>query len=746
MAKNSFQLEIQNCRNIKTIEGTKLAIAKNALNVFYGKNGVGKSGLIKALKFAQSPTDENLAALESFEYRETHDPAVEPGVHVDPRIRHLLVFDDDWIDAFCFRRSGIHENAYELYVRNEDIKKLEKQRLNIFGYLRKAIASSEAKDVEEMLSEISKKIGKVNKSGSFGSSAPIVKAYKDGVPIEPVPLALKPAVKGMTAVEKANWLTWRQAKPIVHDADVCPYCGIEDSYRQDVCRQYDESRQHDGIKQWQNIAGLYSDGRKYLSRKYAVLLGKIIKGTKKPDATQIADLSDMATMAKNVIDALARIEKLLEEQDSLDAKTLVSDLKNQAATIESCDLFLKTHEGKKTNAAKAFDWITDAINRIASTQADIDIISKELIKKVADSVSGHEGEINAFLEQCGYPYHISIQCNIPIAEADVFLIPRGVSISVDEPEEALSYGEKNALALVLFMHEAIKQPSALIVLDDPISSFDYDKRYGILYALFSSQCHIFTENLAGKTVLVTTHDPLVVCDLIKIRVPGIGSKTIKGQYLTCDSDGVLRSTLLSEESMEPFTQLLRRKIKQAKDRPRAFGYVRIRQLAELLRRGPEDKRTKQGWTFSLVSDLIHGRDYTETLRYHDWDKPDDVKVSMCENYIKELTGWEVSFWDEIQFYADCMTHLIDLYKTPRLNSEDKLLLVRLMLERDQTLTEGYDMLKRFADESCHVGGSYLFQLNGEEFDQVPFYVVEWCNEVAKRAEDKYCNKSSVKRT
>lgn len=738
MAKNSFYVEIRNCRNIKTIENAKLAISKNALNVFYGKNGIGKSGLIKALKFAQSPTDENLAALESFEYRESHDPAVKPVVHADPRIRHLLVFDDDWIGAFCFRRSGIHENAYELYVRNDDIKKLEKQRSNKFGYLRKALASPEAQEVERRLSEISKRIGKVNKSGSFGASAPIVKAYKDGVPIEPVPPALKPAVKGMTAVEKANWLAWRQAKPIVHDADVCPYCGTEDSYRQDVCRLYDESRQHDGIKQWQSIAGLYSDGRKYLSRKYSVLLGRLIKGAKKPDATQIVDLSDMTTMAKGVIDALARIGRLLEEQDSLDAKILVSDLKNQAATIENCDLFLKTHEGKRTNAAKAFDWIADAINRIASTQADIDAISKELVKKVADNVSGHENEINAFLGQCGYPYQISIQCNIPTSEADIFLIPKGASIPVDEPEEALSYGEKNALALVLFMHEAIKQSPALIVLDDPISSFDYDKRYGILYALFSSQCHIFAENLAGKTVLVTTHDPLVVCDLVKIRVPGIGAKSIKGQYLTCDSDGVLSSTPLSEESMEPFTQLLRRKIKQTKDRPRAFGYVRIRQLAELLRRSPEDKKTKQGWTFSLVSDLIHGRGYAETLRYHDWDKPDDAKVSMCENYIKELTGWEVSFWDEIQFYSDCMTHLIDLYKAPRLSSEDKLLLVRLMLERDQTLTEGYDMLKRFADESCHVGGSYLFQLNGEEFDQVPFYVVEWCDEVAKRAEDKYC--------
>ena len=39
----------------------------------------------------------------------------------------------------------------------------------------------------------------------------------------------------------------------------------------------------------------------------------------------------------------------------------------------------------------------------------------------------------------------------------------------------------------------------------------------------------------------------------------------------------------------------------------------------------------------------------------------------------------------------------------------------------------------FADETCHIGGSYLFQLDGDEYVQVPFYVMEWCDEVAAKA-------------
>ena len=43
--------------------------------------------------------------------------------------------------------------------------------------------------------------------------------------------------------------------------------------------------------------------------------------------------------------------------------------------------------------------------------------------------------------------------------------------------EHLSYGEKNAFALVLFMYSVLKDNPDLIVLDDPISSFDGNKKF-----------------------------------------------------------------------------------------------------------------------------------------------------------------------------------------------------------------------------------------------------------------------------
>lgn len=734
MTKNYIQVELKNCRNINAVAGDSVRITRNALNVFFGKNGVGKSSLIRALRYLLDPNDENLEHLKSYEYRSTSDPDLAPKVASDSNIKDLLVFDEDWIEGFCFEGSNVHQNAYKLYVQTENVRKLEKERSKQFGYLNKALSSSEMDDTKKRLTEISKKIGKVNKGGGFASSAPISKAYKDGVPIEPLPKELRPIVRDMTVVEKANWLSWRQSKPAIHNESVCPYCGIEDKDRQIICKEYDATRKQDGIKQWLNIAAAYSEYRPYIKVAYSALLGEVLRSSTPPTQSQLDVIAAIANMAKETLEAIEEIEFRIKGQSSLDASTLVISLQEKVDFLKRCDLFLQTHHGQKTNAAKAFDETIRAATRIIDTQNEIDTVSKSLINEVATNISGHEDEINNFLEQCGYSYEISIDCDIATSEASVLLLPTGKSAAIDRPKEALSYGEKNALALVLFMHEAISRPKALVILDDPISSFDYDKRYGILFSLFSRSCGIFSNNLANRTVLITTHDPLVVCDLIKIRIPGIGEKALRGQYLTCDSGGTLKSDPLGSESMEPFTQLLFKKIKASKGRPRIFGYVRIRQLSELLRRNPEDKKTKQGWTFSLLSDLIHGRSVSETLEYHGWDEADETKIKMCERYIEELTGWKVDFWKEIEFYSDCMSHLVDLYKDSALSSEDKLLLVRLMIERDGSLANGYESIKRFADESCHIGGSYLFQLDGEKYDQVPFYVVEWCDKVVDLAE------------
>lgn len=734
MGKNDFDINLENCRNIKSVDGGSILIKKNVLNVFYGRNGTGKTTLAHALNYICLGTDEAKAPLASHRYIATGDSADSPHATCATRVNKLLIFNDEWVSAHCFEKSNVHRNAFELYIRDADIKKLEKQRDSKLGRLSTVLQSSDVSELKESLTIIQKGLGRLKGNGNFVASAPAVRAFQDGVPIERIPNCLSPVVKGMTAKEKAEWLDWHVKHPSVKSHNTCPYCGSEDMERLEACEDYDSSRNTSAVKQWASIASTYDKVGSKLSRSTSALLGRVLRSKKSPSSLDLTALADLTAKVVETIDAIEGLASALEDKQCSDASVLVSTLMTHKTTLDTCDVFLKTSGGKKTTEAKAISQLVSAVERVAAIQSELDQLSKELIFKITSNVNGHEHEINTFLEQCGYPYTVSIEFNPQISDAQIFLTPSHSTSSwhLENPEDSLSFGERNALSLVLFMFEAIHEPGALIVLDDPISSFDYDKRYGILYALFASD-GIFAENLQGKTVLVMTHDFLVVTDLISIPGKDVSATKVKGQFLSCNSKGVLQATPLGKDAIAPYTQLLRKEIEAAKSRPEIIRLICIRNLCEMLRSSPSDKSTRYGWTFRLLSEIIHGCTREAIVSRYDFETLDCRAIRMCENCVKNLSGVDFDFWKAVDRYADCTKLLIDIYETVNLSSLEKLSIVRLLILRNPALTSNSNIMKRFADESCHIGGSYLYQMDGRTYDQVPFYVTAWCDDVVKLA-------------
>ena len=95
MGKNDFDVSLANCRNILNVDGGSILIKKNALNVFYGKNGTGKTTLGKALEYIQDPTDDKKADLRSFKYLDSGDVADAPDVTCKIRIKSMLIFNEE---------------------------------------------------------------------------------------------------------------------------------------------------------------------------------------------------------------------------------------------------------------------------------------------------------------------------------------------------------------------------------------------------------------------------------------------------------------------------------------------------------------------------------------------------------------------------------------------------------------------------------------------------------------------------
>ncbi|WP_288747649.1 AAA family ATPase [uncultured Corynebacterium sp.] len=87
----------------------------------------------------------------------------------------------------------------------------------------------------------------------------------------------------------------------------------------------------------------------------------------------------------------------------------------------------------------------------------------------------------------------------------------------------LSTGESNAVGLCYFFVKLAEEEtfekglgkSRLIVLDDPISSFDFDNRYGVT-ALIGFMAKQILESKNGSKLVFLTHDPSVAYDFSKI--------------------------------------------------------------------------------------------------------------------------------------------------------------------------------------------------------------------------------------
>ena len=118
-----------------------------------------------------------------------------------------------------------------------------------------------------------------------------------------------------------------------------------------------------------------------------------------------------------------------------------------------------------------------------------------------------------------YIFYDKDRLSIEMHDGQYYLKSRGKSVSPGK----VSVGERNAIALCYFFTEIMREQEEkdvyknqyLIVIDDPISSFDVENRIGIMSFLKYQLSHYIGSNLKTK-VLILSHDMQTVYDLEKI--------------------------------------------------------------------------------------------------------------------------------------------------------------------------------------------------------------------------------------
>lgn len=213
------------------------------------------------------------------------------------------------------------------------------------------------------------------------------------------------------------------------------------------------------------------------------------------------------TLLKELEEKRISFNRAINDRDSLKSELIL--LNNKIAKIDLLNSYkeLKNSSSKKEYENNQIVQLHNQLSELIEKKGDLDAKRKDF--KIAVD------ELNRELE---FIFFSKNRLELKLENDLYHLKSRGHSV---EPNR-VSCGERNVLALCYFFADMARNMNAdnlykdemLIVIDDPISSFDFENKIGILSFLKIKLSQILQGCKTSK-VLIMTHDLTVMDDLIK---------------------------------------------------------------------------------------------------------------------------------------------------------------------------------------------------------------------------------------
>ena len=333
-------------------------------------------------------------------------------------------------------------------------------------------------------------------------------------------------------------------------------------------------------------------------------------------------------------------------------------------------------------------------------------------KKLNQIVEHQKEDINEFLALAGFSYEFELA---PDGEkkAKAYLKPSSEVIErVLTPAEHLSWGERNAFSLVMFMFEALSENADLIVLDDPISSFDTNKKFAVIRRMFDNQKKSFRD----KTVLLLTHDMQPIIDYVKNNTFSRMRVTTKvnAKWLY-NANGRITETTIEENDLKNVVELTNI-ICMDNSYPMHVRIVNYRKYIELTK-----TNCKNTASYQVLSNLIHGR--AIPTKDDDITQLDQTVIIRGCNEINDKLG-NFTYGDLLSLVTD------EKLKNEIASGNDysKVMAFRLLFERHKEVFKRLRMKEpatyKYINETNHIENDYVFQLDPMKFYSIPTYYLQ----------------------
>ena len=691
-----MEIEIKNCNNI---EYGKIEITKNKLNIKFGINGTGKSTITKALQYSvESP--ENLSELIPFKLRSS-DLEIIPEISTSEVINSILIFNEEYLNQFLFKEDELISNSYEIFIKTPEYQNLTGQIEQLLSDVKKVFSENEDLDVIISDFENLSKSFTTTQTGLSKTSA-LYKGLKEGNKITHVPDALKGYSKLIKDKNCVSWLDWQnKGEQFLEISDDCPYCTSATGDKKETIKSVSTYYNKTVVKNFNVIIDALKNLGEYFSPDANSTLKTI---TEKQTGLEDSEMNYIVVVKQQIDDLLLKLKSLKGISPiSFSAEEKVEErLKDLKINIE---LFDRLKAEKTIEIVKSLNESLDAVlEKVGFLQGEVSK-QKNLVKNLIEK---HQKSINSFLSNAGYKYTVEIITN---ESGDYKLLLRHIDSNetINGGKQFLSFGEKNAFSLVLFMYEALHKKPDLIVLDDPISSFDKSKKYAIMHMLFRGKG---ADCLLNKTVLMLTHDLDPIIDTVKV-LKEFNNLSVASFLST--KNGFLSESKIRKGNLLSFAQICKKTIDSNIDD--IVKLIYLRRHFEII--------DDLGNEYEVLSNLFHKREKEDCKDHRKEIGNDALSEPDFNNGVANIKEIVLDFdYDSTVAKIKDVEYLKELYINAS-NSYMKLNTFRLIY--DENLNQIPNVLRKFINETYHIENELICQLDPNDFNMIPDFIIEDCD-------------------
>lgn len=695
------KITIEHCNSIDAAE---ISIAEGRLNIKYGPNGIGKSTIAKAILYA-SGENEQLTKLTPFKHRATADK--KPRLTGADGLSDVLVFDESYISQFTFQRDEVVRNSFDIFINSENFQSERAEIEELFSGVKSSFRDSE--EIDQTITDMRalRDAFSTTKSGTLSKSSKGFKAVGSGNLIENIPSSLLGFRDFIQGENTPKWISWQASGNSFLDmSDNCPYCAssLREEGKKEVVKEVSQKYNSKSVEHLNALREVIERLGAYFSADTG---GKIDEITR----SEIGLSPEQSTFLVNLSETVGTLLLKLENLRSISFHKL-KDIKKLDAEIKDLRIDLTLLSGLDTEKTRSVvlpvnAQIDNLSGRIGHLIGKVNIHKKTIAKTIEEN----QAHINNFLVAAGYKYSVQI-----LSEDDTYkmkLIHEDFDGHVDAATDHLSYGERNAFALVLFMHEVRRKKPDLAIFDDPVSSFDKTKKFAIFQQLFRGK-----NGIRDTTSLMLTHDLEPAIEIIKIASENwkTGANELPvAAFLSSNAGAVIEQEITSSD-ITTFSEICLSNIDQSEDE--IIKCIYLRRYFEVLGR--------KGVEYNLLSSLLHGREHPDM---------------MDNGAVRPLTGEEVSeatknilFFYSDFCYSEILSIILDVEDIKKRYCDavagyEKLQIFRIISERSNSGVNFENsgqktVLEKFVKEAFHIENEYIMQLNPRKFDGVPRYVIE----------------------